>query len=298
MSIYNEYLKFMEKLRGKEYSQSTIIKYRNTKLRLGQYLKKNYKRTDIYLYELNYEFIQNWEVFLRTQFDNSNTTCYKHYQRFTRVVRWAMKKGFLDKYPFNEYRIKLGKKKVEFLTMDEINLIDERDFQVERLNVIADIFVFCCYSGLPYTEVANIAPENIIQGIDGEPWLDIVRQKTKKDYQVPLLPRALEILEKYKNNPVCLKKGKLLPVPSNVKYNAYLKEIATICGIHKHLTTHLARKSFSVSVMLGNGVNVGVLSKTLGHSSLRVTIDAYSNILDKLLIQDINMVRQKLKSEK
>jgi len=128
--VYNEYLRFMKKLEGKEYARPTIIKYTNTKLRLQQYLKYRYKRSDIYLYELNYDFIQNWEVFLRTQFDNSTTTCYKHYQRFTRVVNWAIKKNYLDKYPFSDYKIKLPKKKVEYLSMDEINEIDETDFNV------------------------------------------------------------------------------------------------------------------------------------------------------------------------
>lgn len=293
MSVCNEYIRFMKKLEVKEYAKVTIIKYTNTKLRLQQYLKYRFKRNDIYLYELNFDFIQNWEVFLRNRFDNSTTTCYKHYQRFTRIVNWAIQKGYLDKYPFSDYRIRLPKKKVEYLTMDEITRIDETDYKVPRLNVISDIFVFCCYTGLPYTEVANLKPDNIIQGIDREPWLDITRQKTKKPYQVPLLPRALEILKKYENNPTCQKKRKLLPVPSNVKYNAYLKEIAHVCGIHKHLTTHLARKSFSVSLMLANGVNIGVLSKTLGHSSIQVTLDSYASIIDEMVLKDIRMIRKK-----
>jgi len=103
----------------------------------------------------------------------------------------------------------------------------------------------------------------------------------------------LEILKKYKKNPVWIKREKLFPVPSNVKYNAYLKEIAAVCGIHKHLTTHLGRKSFNVSIMLANGVNIGVLSKTFGHSSIQITLDSSASIIDEMVIKDIGMIRKK-----
>jgi len=101
--------------------------------------------------------------------------------------------------------------------------------------------------------------------MDNEPWIQVHRKKTKKDYQVPLLPIALEIMEKYKNHPTCIKKAKCLAVPSNVKYNAYLKEIGDIAGIPKNkpLVTHLARKTFATTVALSNGMNIGVLSKIL-----------------------------------
>ncbi len=300
LKIYEEQLGEMKKLKGKDFAPATIIKYTNTHLRLKQYIKFKYHRSDMFLYELNYQFMSGFESFLKQKFNNSTTTCYKHYQRFTRVIHKAMHKGYIEKYPFENYKIKLPKKRIQYLTQEEIDRIDHANFDVERLNVIKDIFVFCIYTGLAYAEVESLTPENITKGMDSELWLNIHRKKTKKDYQVPLLPRALEILEKYKNHPQCLKKGKCLAVPSNVKYNAYLKEIGDIAGIPKNkpLVTHLARRTFASTVALSNGMNIGVLSKILGHNSIKVTLDSYGAIIDELMLRSVKELKEKLSSNK
>ena len=211
-----------------------------------------------------------------------------------------MHKGYIDKYPFENYKIKLPRTKILYLTQEEIDLICQTNFKVERLNVIRDIFVFCIYTGLAYAEVESLTPDNITQGMDGELWLNIHRKKTKKDYQVPLFPKALEILDKYKSHPLCLKKGKCLAVPSNVKYNAYLKEIADIAGIPKNkpLVTHLARKTFATTIALTNGMNIGVLSKILGHNSIKVTLDSYGTIIDELMLRNVKELKEKLSTKK
>ena len=300
MKIYDEQLSEMNKLKGKDFAPATIIKYKNTQLRLKQFIKYKYHRGDVYLYELNYQFMSSFESFLKEKFDNSTVTCYKHYQRFTRVIHKAMHKGLIEKYPFENYKIKLPRKKIQYLTQEEIDRIDLTNFKVERLNVIRDIFVFAIYTGLAYAEVESLTPDNITKGMDGELWLNIHRKKTKKDYQVPLFPRALEILEKYKNHPLCLKKGKCLAVPSNVKYNAYLKEIGDIAGIPKNkpLVTHLARKTFATTIALSNGMNIGVLSKILGHNSIKVTLDSYGTIIDELMLRNVKELKEKLSPKK
>lgn len=229
--LMDEHLVEMKKLLGKDYEQATIIKYANTRLRIEQFLKFKYKHGDIYLYDLNHAFITDWITYLKNKFGNSTTTCYKHYQRLTRVLRKAINYGYMEKHPFPDFKIRQPKKRIEYLSMDEINRIEQTDFKVDRLNNIRDIFIFCCYSGMAYAEVESLTPDNITKGMDGELWLNIVRKKTKKNYLVPILPKPLEIIEKYKKHPLCLKKDRLLPVPSNVKYNAYLKEIAEVAGV-------------------------------------------------------------------
>lgn len=299
MQVCGEQIKEMEKLQGKSFAKPTIIKYKNTVLRLRQFLKYKYKRNDIFLYELNYYFISEFEAYLRHKFDNSTTTCYKHYQRLTRMIHNAMHKGYLDKYPFENYKIRMPKKKIEYLTQEEIDRIESKDFKVERLGVIRDIFVFCIYTGLAYAEVESLQPENITTGLDGELWLSIHRKKTDKHYQVPLFPKAIEILDKYKKHPRCLKKNRCLPVPSNVKYNAYLKEVGDMAGIPKDkpLVSHLARKTFACTIGLANGMNIGVLSKILGHASIQVTLDSYATVIDELMITNVHDLKKKL-SEK
>ena len=294
MKVYDDHLKMMKKLKGKEYTQATIIKYTNTRLRLSQYLRFRFKRSDYFLYEINYDFMKNFDVFLRDRFSNSTTTVYKHYQRFTRVLNIAIQKGLLDRHPFPTYKIRMPKKKIEYLTQDELDRIQKTDFKVDRLNIIRDIFVYCSYSGLGYAEIEALSESDNTVGMDGEKWMNILRKKTNKPYQVPILPIPMEILNRYKNHPQCLRKNRLLPVPSNVKYNAYLKEIAAITGIKTHLTTHLARKTFATTVMLANGANIGVLSRLLGHASVQVTLDAYGTFHDQLMISNVSMIREKL----
>ncbi len=298
--VYDEQLTEMRKLKGKDFAPATIIKYKNTQLRLKQYIRYKYHRGDIYLYELNYQFMSGFEAYLKQKFNNSTTTVYKHYQRFTRVIHNAMHKGYIDKYPFGNYKIKLPRTKILYLTQDEIDRIERTNFKVERLNVIRDIFIFSIYTGLAYAEVESLTPDNITKGMDGELWLNIHRKKTKKEYQVPLLPKALEILDKYKDHPLCIKKGKCLAVPSNVKYNAYLKEIGDIAGIPKNkpLVTHLARKTFATTIALTNGMNIGVLSKILGHNSIKVTLDSYGTIIDELMLRNVKELKEKLSSKK
>ena len=300
MRVYDEQLGEMKKLKGKDFAPATIIKYKNTQLRLRQYIKFRFQRKDMYLYELNYQFMSGFESFLKQKFNNSATTCYKHYQRFTRVIHQAMHKGYIEKYPFENYKIKLPRKKIQYLTQAELDRIDQYDFKVERLNIIRDIFVFACYTGLAYAESESLTPDCITTGMDGELWLNIHRRKTKKEYQVPLFPRALEIIEKYQNHPTCLKRGKCLPVPSNVKFNAYLKEIGDIAGIPKSkpLVTHLARKTFATTVALTNGMNIGVLSKILGHNSIKVTLDSYGTIIDELMLRSVKDLKSKLTTKK
>ena len=145
---------------------------------------------DIFLYELTDNFLWEFEFFLRDRYDNNTTTCYKHYQRLTRIIRLAIQKGYLDKYPFREYKIRPSKKRIEYLDRNELARIENLDLKIERLVRVKDIFVFCCYSGLAYNEVYNLKSGNIIIGIDNEKWMNIHRKKTDKDYQVPILPKA------------------------------------------------------------------------------------------------------------
>ncbi len=176
--------------------------------------------------------------------------------------------------------------------MEEVNRIEKADLKVDRLNFIRDVFVFCCYTGLAYAEVHALKPEHVYIGIDGEKWLNIFRKKTKKHYQVPILPKAMEIMDKYSNHPKCIKNDVLLPVNSNVKMNAYLKEIADLARIRQKLTVHIARKTYACT-LLAQGVNIGVLSKLLGHSSIQVTLDSYTSVMDELMLNNVKMMREK-----
>jgi site-specific recombinase XerD len=184
-----------------------------------------------------------------------------------------------------------------FLVEEEIQTIASKEFATERLNQVRDIFLFSCFTGLAYIDVKKLTKNNITIGIDGEKWIYTNRQKTDTRSNIPLLPMAEEIIAKYKEHPQCLNEGKLLPVLSNQKMNAYLKEMADVCGITKELTFHIARHTFATTVTLTNGVPIESVSKMLGHKNLRTT-QHYAKILDKKVSDDMKMLKAKLQISK
>lgn len=292
--LMNEYIEKMTSLKGKGYSQPTIVKYRNTQLRVSQFVKKQYKRKKIYLYELNYKFMDQFATFLRIKFNNSNTTIYKHYQRLSRVVRIGINMGYLDRFPFGEFKIKQDKAQLVYLTYQEVLLIENKQFKNQRIETVRLLFLLSCYSGLSFKEMENLKPKNFIDS-NGTHWLDMTRQKTKKHYRVVLLPQAVSLINNLQELHPNIEDGSLLPIMSNQKYNNYLKELADLCGIEKRLTSHVGRKTFSIGISLRSKVPIELLSALLGHSNIRVTADYYTKITDEVMIEGINDLSSELK---
>ena len=190
------------------------------------------------------------------------------------------------------YKPKLNKVERVFLSPEELNIIQKKDFQVERIGQVRDIFLFSCYTGLAYADVKKLQKNEIVTGVDGELWIHTRRQKTNISSRIPLLLPAIEILKKYNEHPKCVVDGVLLPVLSNQKMNAYLKEIVEICGIGKNLTYHIARHTFATTVTLMNDVPIETVSKMLGHSSIKMT-QHYAKVLDVKVGRDMAHLRDK-----
>ena len=292
--LMEEYIQKMTSLKGKSYSQPTIIKYRNSQLRINQYVKKRFKRNDLFLYELDFAFIDGFETFLKTEFNNSNTTCAKHYQRISRVVRIALSKGYINRFPFSDYKPKIDKSPLVYLTFEEVKKIEAKVFSLPRLEMVKKIFLFSCYSGLSFKEMENLKPKNIITSDNEVYWLNMTRQKTGKPYKVVMLPQAHQLIKDLQEYSGHIQTGKLLPIMSNQKYNAYLKEVADICGIPKVLTSHVGRKTFSIGLALRSNVSIDLLSALLGHSSIRVTTDYYAKVTDESMIDGVKNLSEQL----
>jgi site-specific recombinase XerD len=170
-----------------------------------------------------------------------------------------------------------------------------KTFVSERLGLVRDIFLFSCYTGLAYIDVQKLRRSEIVKGHDGEQWIFTSRQKTDTPSRIPLMPYALSVIEKYKDHPQCELENRLLPILSNQKMNAYLKEIADLCGITKDLTFHIARHTFATTVTLLNGVPIESVSKMLGHTNIKTT-QHYARILDLKVREDMGALRKKLQS--
>tara|TARA_Y100000588_G_C14059248_1_gene840655 strand:- start:2 stop:1087 length:1086 start_codon:yes stop_codon:yes gene_type:complete len=280
-------------------AHGTLKNYFTTKKYIECFLKKQYGVEDIFLSELSYKFITEFEFFLRNyepkdhQKPLANNGVMKHLERFRKVVTMAAKMEWINKDPFDRYKLKFHKVERGFLTEEELETVETKEFKIERLNWVRDLFVFSCYTGLAYIDTMKLTPCNIMIGIDGKYWISTNRQKTEQPVRIPILPKAWEIIEKYKEHPRALHKGTVFPIISNQKLNSYLKEIADLCGIEKNLTFHLARHTFATTVTLSNGVPIESVSKMLGHSRISTT-QVYAKVVERKVSEDMHKLREKL----
>ena len=214
----------------------------------------------------------------------------KYLANFKKIVIRCVKSGKLARDPFVGFV--MSKKEVErdVLNDDQLRRIAQENFSAERMALVRDIFLFCCFTGLAYADIKKLKQTEIIKGSDGDLWIIAKRQKTNVTSRIPLLPTALEIIERYKSHPQCTLKGMVLPVLSNQKLNTYLKEIADKCGIHFNLTFHIARHTFATTVTLSNGIPIETVSKMLGHRNLKTT-QHYAKILDKKISDDMKKLK-------
>lgn len=297
MEVFEEHNQQMKALIGHEFSPLTFERYTTSKKHTHDFMKSKYKVDDIDIKKLNYEFIHNYEFWLKSVRKCDHNTTIKYLSNFRKIVNICIKSGWLDRDPFVGF--KMTKREVErpFLTEDELNRIIEKKFIMPRMSQVRDIFVFCCYTGLAYADVKKLTTDEITIGIDGEKWIWTNRQKTDTASRIPLLPPALEIMDRHKNDPQCLNQGRVLPVLSNQKMNSYLKEIADACDIKKKMTFHTARHTFATTVTLANDVPMETVSKLLGHRNLKTT-QHYGKILDLKVSQDMGMLRAKFKKGK
>lgn len=281
----------------------TLKNYYTTKKYIEKFLKQKMKISDIYLSRLNYKFLMDFQKFLREyqptdhQKPCGQNTIMKHTERLRKVVNMAIKYEWLEKDPFINFTPKFIRNDREFLTHDELKAIETKQFSIDRIDQVRDLFVFSCYTGLSYIDVSNLTPDNLSIGIDKNQWIYTSRKKTEQSVKIPLLPKAMGIIEKYKDHPKVVASGKLLPVYSNQRLNSYLKEIADLCGIRKRLTFHIARHTFATTVTLTNGVPIETVSRLLGHASLRTT-QIYAKVVEQKLGEDMDTLKNKLNAKK
>ncbi|OFX27013.1 MAG: hypothetical protein A2033_16090 [Bacteroidetes bacterium GWA2_31_9] len=293
LEVFEYHNQQMVERKGIDFAEATIKRYKVTLKHIREFIKHNYNNNDIYLSQLDYNFVTNLEHYFKTVKSCNHNTTIKYIRNLRKVVNIALKSEWLDKDPFLLFEGRIKQINRTFLTAEELLAIEEKDFKIERLAVVRDIFIFSCYTGYAYIDVAELTPDNIHIGIDGEKWFFKDRRKTGSKSNVPILPKALEIIEKYKEHPLVVEKGTLLPVYSNQKMNAYLKEIADLCGITKNLTYHLARHTFATTVTLTNGVPIESVSSMLGHKDIRTT-QIYAKVVESKVSEDMGRLKKLL----
>lgn len=292
--IYKERLRKMEALVGKEYTPATLKKFKEVYAHVQEYVAERFGVKDIPLKQLGYAFIKQYEEFLLER-GLKPITINKIIQRLRQMITYALRCNYIQRDPFVDYKPLKERKQLVFLTQDELDKLEGYHFSQERLEQVKNIYLFSVYTGLAYNEAVNLRHDHISRGFDGRNWITLTRQKTDREFSVPLLPQAeklIGILAKSRAND-----GYVLPRISNQKINSYLKEIAEIVGIHKKLTHHTARKTFASTVLLYHDVPIEVVSMLLGHSDIAVTQKSYAQVVNRNISNHMNLLEKRLQGK-
>jgi integrase len=294
LGVFRSSILELEKLVAKgRYKRSTLTKYRTTEKHLTSFIAWRDRGKDILLQDLRMDFAKHFEFYVQTEKNLSINSSGRMITNLKKIICDCVDKDWLDKNPFLRFKVRHIDPKVPHLTAQELKLIEEKEIPIKRLALVRDMFLFSCYTGFAYIDVSNLTLDHIKDGPNGKKWLIKCRQKTGIPERVPLLPPALQIINKYADHPKTEKNGRLLPLPSNQKVNAYLKELSDICGIETQITFHIARHTFASTVALENGVPIDSVSKMLGHRSIKTT-QIYARVSDRKISEDTEVLFRKL----
>lgn len=286
-------LKLSEQVKIGKVIAKTYTRYKITRNKVEAFMQHQYKKDNMPLPEMRLQFVTEFEHYLLTIDKLQSNTAHKYIKNLKKIMNMAVGLDWIPSNPFNQFKCSYSNPEREILNQDEINILLTKKLHTSRLEEVRDVFIFCCYTGFAYSDVYEFRQNAVMKGLDGNLWLSTLRQKTGTKESVPLLPVALQIIEKYRNHEYCTKYDKLLPVNSNQRYNAYLKEIADLCGINKKLTSHIARHTFATTITLANGVPIETVSAMLGHNSIRTT-QIYAKVVEQKVSDDMQLLREKL----
>lgn len=292
LQVIQEHNDEAKQLIGKDFVEITWRRYETMKRYLGELIKQKYGVDDLPLSDFTGEVIRAYEVYLKTHKDLCQNTLIRYMKALKKITNRCLANDWIQKDPFAGIKFREEPTEPEFLTLEEVDRIYNCNPGSKRLEVIKDMFLMSAFTGLAFTDVSQLTEDHIVTDNDGNKWIRKPRQKTKQMSNIPLLDVPLAIIEKYQGDKKAAKKGVLLPIPCNQVMNRYLKEIATICKINKHLTMHTARHTYA-TLCLSQGVSLKNVSKMLGHASVKMT-ERYARVLDSSIMRDMNSIRDTL----
>lgn len=292
LQVIQEHNDEAHKLIGKDFVEITWRRYETMKRYLGELIKQKYGVDDLPLSDFTGEVIRAYEVHLKTEKDLCQSTLIRYMKALKKITNRCLANDWIQKDPFVGIKFREEPTEPEFLTLEEVDRIYNCNPGSKRLEVIKDMFLMSAFTGLAFTDVSQLTEDHIVTDNDGNKWIRKPRQKTKQMSNIPLLDVPLAIIEKYQGDKKAAKKGVLLPIPCNQVMNRYLKEIAEICKINKHLTMHTARHTYA-TLCLSQGVSLKNVSKMLGHANVKMT-ERYARVLDSSILRDMNAIRDTL----
>ncbi len=276
---------------GVDLKIATYKKYQITEQKIKEYLKTMGKN-DIRLKELKLGFIEDFNTFMKQYYGNCQNTTGKHLKNLKSYLKYAASNDWIPKSPFVEFKVTYRAKEKPFLTLQELEQIEKIVIDNKGLNIVRNLFLLQCYTGLSFSDLASLKKTDITVGIDGGLWIIKDRLKTDIRSAIPLLPKALILLNLYKNREDANSEEPILPIYTIQKYNAYLKVIADFAGINKQLSSHAGRRTFASTIALGNGISIESISQMLGHSNTKIT-QQYARVSDLKIANEMKILNER-----
>ncbi|MFA6245468.1 MAG: site-specific integrase [Mucilaginibacter sp.] len=293
LEVFDEHNNDLEKLVDKDFVKATLTKYKTVRKKTAEYIQFRFKKPDVYLESIDYAFVTGLEMYLKTVDGIEHNTAMRYIKNLKKIINLAVNNQWMSHNPFNLFKCTYNKVKRVELEWEEISALAAYEFKVKRLAEVRDTFLFCCYTGYAFIDVDKLTPQHVITGADEVTWVKTTRTKTEIESNVPLIPQAIEIINRYADHNCRIVENRLLPVKSNQKMNAYLKEIGDLAGIEKVLTTHIARHTFATTVTLENDVPLETVSRMLGHTKFSTT-QIYAKMKDKKVNRDMQALKARL----
>lgn len=288
-NVFSEHNENARKLIGKGFASETVKRYETTLEHFQRFIKFKYNREDMTFVELTPQVIDNFEFYFKTERSCCHNTTMKYLKNFKKIVRIALKNSWISKDPFVDKKFSLEPVDAYYLTQQELDAIRYKSFSTKRLELVRDLYLFCCFTGLAFSDIRALRTKHISTDNQGNMWIHKKREKTGQLSIVFLLDAVKVLIEKYQIHPQIQCSDKVMPVPTNQKMNAYLKEIADLCGIEKPISTHTARHTFATTVTLGNNMPIEVVSKALGHSNIKMT-QRYARTTEALIEKNMSKI--------
>jgi integrase len=285
--------KFKEKAEHGSVSMKTWARFEILKNKVIKFMNETYKEKDRNLSLVKHSFATEFEHYLMIKDNLATNTLMKYIKMLKTVLNMCVANEWIPSNPFANFKCTYTPPDRNVLTKEELLKLYEKEMPNKRLEEVRDVFMFACYTGYAFADLEKFEYNSVTIGIDGEYWLKTNRVKTDTSENVMILDIPMKIIEKYKSNEYCITYNKLLPIISNQRYNGYLKELAGLCNIKKHLTSHIARHTFATTVTLANGISLESVSAMLGHKSIRTT-QIYAKVVQSKLSDEMKLLKEKL----
>jgi len=293
--VFNGFILKLEKQNPLPSQRSNILKHHTCMKHLRDFVKSTFNCNDLSFSRINRNFIDDFELYLKSECNNGHNATMKMLQIFKKIYRIAVDNRWTNHNAFAGKKLSYKDVDIEVLNFEEIQHLKNATLQKTYLNKTRELFLFCIHTGMAYTDLQNLKRQHIeYNPVSGHYLIRKKREKTGVEFIVPLFPPAKILLDQWQSGWLDFSPEKsLAPKISNQKFNQYLKELFAVLLIYKKITTHVGRHTFATTLALENGVPIESVSKMVGHTKIAQT-QRYARVTSIKIERETKLLFEKL----